>query len=368
MNDWNRIVDTPDPEDAGVVGVSDETTVFRPVAVAGADDAETDRVARPKWLIPAIACGVGLLALMGVGGGYAVALRNVTAGVGSATAWNTESFDRLTSSLKDASTLLEETGEDTVDDPHVLDGLSDAADAAKNMTAFDMTANRLLVWELLDAENACDESTTRILAANDTLDTAMNKMKDSVNAKRLQDTRNALEKTIESAKATLKESDGQVQDEKTRDRLQTALDEAGAETDDVKALDKLKTALDKAIRAVDDSVAAYQDAMTAAAEAATVQASPQVQESYTPSYTYTSAPSSPSYQYGGGTAVAPSQTGGGNTGGGNVNNGNTGGQTGGQTQTGNNPFDSLPPAVGGDGAASGECVPVCIDGECQPCS
>ena len=264
---------TPDPKDTGVLGVPetngnpDETTVFQPVGLVedadNADDAvESAKKPRPKWLVPAVAAGVAVIVL-GTGiGGYAYALNNVNAGIQAASAWNATSVKTLQESVEDAQALLDGTGEDKVADPQVLEALSSAIDKAQAVKDAEISPNGMFVWELLDAENAYDESTASILDLDVSLDKAMKAVEQSVADKTLQDAKDALSKTIDSAQSTLDGSDGKVQDNATRDELSKAIDTAKKALDgnDAEAMNTAKSDLNAKTKAVNDSVKAKEQA------------------------------------------------------------------------------------------------------------
>lgn len=318
---------TPDPKDTGDAVVPetngvDETTVFQPVGLVE-DTENTDEGGemdsgkpRPKWLVPAVAAGVAVIVLGAGIGGYAYALNNVNSGVQAASMWNAETVKTLQESVEDAQALLDGTGEDKVADPQVLKALKNAVDKAKNAKGINETPNSLFVWELLDAENAYDESTASILDLNASLDKAVKAVEQSVEDKTLQDAKDALSKTIDSAQSTLDGSDGKVQDNATRDALSKALDTAkkALNGDDVEAMDTAKSDLDAKTKTVNDSVKAKEqaDAEAAAQAEAAANAAASANSGYT-GYT------------GGGYTGGYS---GGYTGGGSYGGGNSGGYTG----------------------------------------
>lgn len=316
---------TPDPQDTGDAVVpensgADETTVFQPVGlVEDTDTADSNERNRPKWLVPAVAAGVAIVVLGAGVGGYAYALNNVNAGVQAASAWNAETVKTLQESVEDAQALLDGTGEDKVADPQVLEALSSAIDKAKAAKGAEISPNGMLVWELLDAENAYDESTASILDLNASLDKAVKAVEQSVEDKTLQDAKDALSKTIDSAQSTLDGSDGKVQDNATRDALSKALDTAkkALDGDDVEAMDTAKSDLNAKTKTVNDSVKAKEqaDAEAQAQAEAAANAAASANTGYT-GYT------------GGG------YSGGGYSGGGYTSGGSTGGNTGGTSNGG----------------------------------
>ena len=320
-----HLTDTPDPEDTGAVGVPengnpDETTVFQPVGlVEDTDTADSNDRNRPKWLVPAVAAGVAVVVLGAGAGGYAYALNNVNAGVNAASTWNKASAKTLQESVEDAQALLDGTGEDKVADPQVLKALKNAVDKAKNAKGINETPNSLFVWELLDAENAYDESTASILDLNASLDKAVKAVEQSVEDKTLQDVKDALSKTIDSAQSTLDGSDGKVQDNTTRDELSKAIDTAkkAMNGNDAEAMNTAKSDLDAKTKAVNDSVKAKEqaDAEAQAQAEAAANAAASANTGYT-GYT------------GGG------YSGGGYSGGGYTSGGSTGGNTGGTSNGG----------------------------------
>ena len=257
---------TPDPKDTGdaVVPENDETTIFQPVGLVEDSDAagEDTKKSRPKWLVPAVATGVAVVVLGAGVGGYSYALNNVNAGVQAASSWNAASAKTLKKTVEDAQALLDGTGEDQVADPQVLEALSSAIDKAKNAKTATASPNGMLVWELLDAENAYDESTDNILDLDANLDKAVKAVEQSVADKTLKDAKDALSKAIDSAQSTLDGSDGKVQDNATRDALSKAIDTAkkAMDGDDAEAMNTAKSDLDAKTKSVNDSVKAKEQA------------------------------------------------------------------------------------------------------------
>ena len=260
------------------------------------DIGESDGKSRPKWLVPAVAGGVAVIVLGAGIGGYAYALNNVNAGVQAASTWNAETVKTLRESVKDAQTLLEEMGEDQVADPQVLEALKNAVDKAQAAKGADVSANGMFVWELLDAENAYDESTASILDLDASLDKAMKAVEKSVADKTLKDAKDALSKAIDSAQSTLDGSDGKVQDNATRDALSKSIDSARKtlDGDDAETIDTAKSDLEAKTNAVNDSVKAKEQAdaeaqaqaeAAAATDAAVANTPVQSPQPYVPQYT-----------------------------------------------------------------------------------
>ena len=213
----------------------------------------------------------------------------MNAGVQAASAWNAASAKTLQKTVEDAQALLDGTGEDKVADPQVLEALSSAIDKAQAAKGADVSANGLFVWELMDAENAYDESTASILDLNASLDKAVKAVEQSVADKTLADAKDALSKTIDSAQSTLDGSDGKVQDNATRDALSKALDTAkkALDGDDVEAMDTAKSDLESKANAVNDSVKAKEqaDAEAQAQAEAAANAAASANTGYTGGYT-----------------------------------------------------------------------------------
>ena len=314
---------TPDPKDTGALGVPetngnpDETTVFQPVGLVknAADSDEGVKKPRPKWLVPAVAAGIAVIVLGAGAGGYAYALNNVNSGVRAASSWNKASVKTLRESVEDAQALLDGTGEDQVADPQVLEALKNAVDKAQAAKGAAVSTNGMFVWELLDAENAYDESTNSILDLDVSLDKAVKAVEQSVEDKTLADAKDVLSKTIDSAQSTLDGSDGRVQDNTTRDALKTALDNAKkGDVTSVDALDKLTAALNDAQTKVNDSVKAKEQADAEAQ--AQAEAAANAAASANTGYTGGGYNGGYSGGYTGGGYTGGNYTGGGNIGGG----------------------------------------------------
>ncbi|WP_239512568.1 hypothetical protein [Bifidobacterium aerophilum] len=278
---------------------------------------------RPKWLIPTIA-GVCVVALA-VGGviGYRV---HESKAFAEARAACNEASDALRGEVNewnalvngDAATASEVTVKQ-VADSKVLDALKSALDA-KTPTAAYCTA---------ESKGELDEAAKTIASNADwyekhakSLQSAVDDVNKSIDAKTLKDAQDALKKKIDEARKLLNDSKDKVADGKTRDALSKLIDQAGKNVTDAKTADDLKSKLEKAMKTVNDSVNAKKKAdeeAKAKAEAeAAAQAQAQAQQSYTPSYQYSGSGYGYSNNNGG-----SGYTGGGNTSGGTSQGGGT---------------------------------------------
>ena len=295
------------------------------------------------WMIAVAVIAVVAVVLAGLGVWQAVRVRGAVASCESMTAQATAAYEDLlklaqSDGLKDAEAITA----DQVEDPDTVTTLKDALD---KKVVWDWRPC-VVAWYDLHPDRIIElpkHAKEQFESVYKTLEKAMDAVLASRDAKTLTDATSALKAKTDQADALLKDSDGKVQDTATRDALSKAIDQARKlldEGDDAKAMNDAASALDQATGAVNDSVKAKSDAdAKAAGESAAAQ---QAQQSYTPSYTggYT-----PSYS-GGSSSDGSASSGGGSSSIGGIPSG----------------------AVGGTGVPGGDsCVPVCIDGECQPC-
>ena len=308
------------------------------------------------WMVVVAVIAVIAIVLAGLGVWQAVRVRGAVASCESMSTQATAAGTRLTKlvqsdEMKDAEAITA----DQVEDPDTVTALKDALRNADSTVSigvctvdwYDLHPDHIV--DLPEQAKERSESTHRMLRK------AMDAVVASRDAKTLTDATSALKSKTDQASTLLKDSDGKVQDNATRDALGKAIDQARKlldAGDDAQAMNDASAALDQATAAVNDSVKAKQDAdAKAAAEAAAAQAAQQA-PSYTPSYT-------PSYSGGGysGGGYTPSYSGGASSGG-------SASSGGGSSSIGGIPSG----AVGGTGVPGGDsCVPVCIDGACQPC-
>ena len=316
------------------------------------------RRVRAWMVVVAVVCVLAAI-LAGLAVWQTVRVRDAVESCDSARSDVLELDDGLASAVDggDAKEALSVTA-DQVEDPGTVTDLAAAAEDARlkvevpacEVSWFDLHPGRALD----DIEKVLDT----VRARSSALETAVSAVLASRDAKTLADAADALKAKADQADALLKDSDGKVQDNATRDALQQSVDRARTlldAGDDAGAMTDQATALDRAMTAVNESVKAKQDAdAKAAAEvAAAAQAAQQAQQSYTPSY----SGGGHSGGYSGGGYTPPYSGGSASTGGGSTGGGSS---FGGGIPSG---------AVGGTGVPGGDsCVPVCIDGACQPCS
>lgn len=314
-----------DVESADSYGAVDQSSgPSDPEPGEGGDPASDGEGGKARAWIRPLAIAVGaVLVLAAVGGGYAYAAWNVGKGVDAAASYASSEDAALSAALKDAKELLESTGEGQVADPATLDALSEAVKTAEDEWGVDVTApNRLLVWALLDAQDAYDTDAEHAAEARKALDRAVEAVESSVDEQAVNQAKAALKDKVDAAGRLLTDSDGQVQDDATRETLRQAIDQAtallGDDSASVDDLDQAGKAIDDATNGVNDSMKAKQDAdaqaaAEAAAAAAAAQAAQQAQQSYTPSYSggysnsnggYTGGGYTPSYS--GGASSSPS--------------------------------------------------------------
>lgn len=258
------------------------------------DDA-TPEEGKPKGIKPAkltaVIVAAVVVALAGIGGGYAYWTHQESTGYHAAVA-QAEAADRSLSRAVDEATA---TGykADQLKEPKLLDKLDAAISKAKALKGVPNDApSEWLAWQLASAKAAnatdADEANTQAKALN----AALKAVKDSKLAKELDTAKAQLKRGIDGAGKTLKDTDGKVSDNATRDSLKKAIAEANSALSkkgvtDPKAYTDAKAKLDAAVKKVTDSKAAKEkaDAEAAAqAQAQAAQAAAQSQRSYSQSY------------------------------------------------------------------------------------
>lgn len=262
------------------------------------DDA-TPEESKPKGIKPAkltaIIVAVVVVALAGIGGGYAYWTHHEGNAYHEAVA-QAENADKALMKAVDEATATEYKA-DQLKEPKLLDKLDKAIGKAKALKGIPNDApNEWLAWQLASAKKANATDADEANAQVKTLNAALKAVKDSKLAKELDDAKSQLKQGIDGASQTLRDTDGKVADNATRDSLTKAIDEANKtlakkDVTDPKTYTDAKAKLDAAVRQVNDSKAAKEQAdAEAAAQAAqaqaqaAAQAAAQPQSSYSQSY------------------------------------------------------------------------------------
>lgn len=258
------------------------------------DDA-TPEESKPKGMKPAkltaIIIAIIIVALAGIGGGYAYWTHHEGNAYHEAVA-QAENADKALSKAVDEATATEYKA-DQLKEPKLLDKLDEQVKKAESLKGIPNDApSEWLAWRLASAKKAnatdADEANAQAKALNATL----NAVRDSKLAKELDTAKSQLKRGIDSAGKTLKDTDGKVADNATRDSLTKAIDEANSTLSkkgvtDPKTYTDAKAKLDAAIKQVTDSKAAKEQAdaeAAAQAQAQAAQAAAQSQSSYSQSY------------------------------------------------------------------------------------
>ena len=256
------------------------------------DDA-TPEESKPKGIKPAkltaIIIAVIIVALAGIGGGYAYWTHHEGNAYHEAVA-QAENADKALSKAIEQATATEYKA-DQLKEPKLLDKLDEQVKKAESLKGIpDDNPSEWLAWRLASAKQAnatdADEANAQVKA----LDAALKAVRDSRLAKELDTAKSQLKQGIDGAGQTLKDTDGKVADNATRDSLKKAIDEANDALSkkgvaDPKTYTDAKAKLDAAVRQVTDSKAAKEQAdAEAAAQAQAAQAAAQSQRSYSQSY------------------------------------------------------------------------------------
>lgn len=270
------------------------------------DDA-TPEEGKPKGIKPAkltaIIIAVVVVALAGIGGGYAYWTHHEGNAYHEAVA-QAENADKALSKAIEQATATEYKA-DQLKEPKLLDKLDAAIGKAKALKGIpDDNPSEWLAWQLVSARKANATDADEANAQAKALNAALKAVKDSKLAKELDTAKAQLKQGIDGASQTLKDTDGKVADNATRDSLAKAIDEANDTLSkkgvtDPKTYTDAKAKLDAAVRQVTDSKAAKeqadaeaaaqaqaqaQAAQAQAAQAQAAQAAAQSQRSYSQSY------------------------------------------------------------------------------------
>ena len=227
------------------------------------DDA-TPEESKPKGIKPAkltvIIIAVIIVALAGIGGGYAYWTHHETNAYHEAVA-QAENADKALSKAVDEATATTYKA-DQLKEPKLLDKLDAAISKAKALKGVpEDQPGEWLAWQLASAKKAnatdADEANTQVK----TLNAALKAVRDSKLAKELDTAKSQLKQGIDGASKTLKDTDGKVADNATRDNLTKAINEANNALSkkgvtDPKTYTDQKAKLDAAVKRVTDSKAA----------------------------------------------------------------------------------------------------------------
>lgn len=265
------------------------------------DDA-TPEESKPKGIKPAkltaIIVAVVVVALAGIGGGYAYWTHHEGNAYHEAVA-RAENADKALSRAVDEATATTYKA-DQLKEPKLLDKLDAAISKAKALKGVPNDApSEWLAWQLASAKKANATDADEANAQAKALNAALKAVKDSKLAKELDSAKDQLKQGIDSASKTFKDTDGKVADNATRDSLKKAIDEANSALSkkgvtDPKTYTGQKAKLDAAVKQVNDSKAAKEkadaeaaaqaQAQAQAAQAQAAAAAAQPQSSYSQSY------------------------------------------------------------------------------------
>ena len=241
--------------------------------------------------LTAIIIAVVVVALAGIGGGYAYWTHHEGNAYREAVA-QAENADKALSKAVDEATATEYKA-DQLKEPKLLGKLDAAIRKAKALKGVpEDQPGEWLAWRLASARKANATDADEANAQAKALNAALKAVRDSKLAKELDGAKDQLKRGIDGAGKTLKDTDGKVADNATRDSLKKAIAEANSALSkkgvtDPKTYTDQKAKLDAAVKRVTDSKAAKEkaDAEAAAqAQAQAAQAAAQPQRSYSQSY------------------------------------------------------------------------------------
>ena len=248
--------------------------------------------------LTAVIVAVVVVALAGIGGGYAYWAHHEGNAYHEAVA-QAENADKALSKAVDEATATTYKA-DQLKEPKLLGKLDAAIRKAKALKGIpEDRPGEWLAWQLASAKKANATDADEANAQARALNAALKAVRDSKLAKELDGAKAQLKQGIDSASQTLKDTDGKVADNATRDSLTKAINEASNTLSkkgvtDPKTYTDAKAKLDAAVRQVTDSKAAKEQAdaeaaaqaqaQAQAAQAQAAQAAAQSQRSYSQSY------------------------------------------------------------------------------------
>lgn len=240
------------------------------------EDGRNDEAHGVRRKTVAIIIAAIIVALAGIGGGYAYWTHHETNAYHEAVA-QAENADKALSKAVDEATATTYKA-DQLKEPKLLDKLDAAISKAKALKGVpEDQPGEWLAWQLASAKKAnatdADEANTQAKALN----AALKAVRDSKLAKELDGAKDQLKQGIDSASKTFKDTDGKVADNATRDSLKKAIAEANSTLSkkgvtDPKTYTDQKAKLDAAVKKVTDSKAAKEKADAEAAAQAQAQA------------------------------------------------------------------------------------------------
>ena len=248
--------------------------------------------------LTAIIIAVVVVALAGIGGGYAYWTHHEGNAYHEAVAQAENADKALMKAVGEATATTYKA--DQLKEPKLLGKLDKAIGKAKALKGIPNDApSEWLAWRLASARKANATDADEANAQAKALDAALKAVRDSKLTKELDTAKAQLKQGIDGASQTLKDTDGKVADNATRDSLTKAIDEANSTLSkkgvtDPKTYTDAKAKLDAAVRQVTDSKAAKEQAdaeaaaqaqaQAQAAQAQAAQAAAQSQRSYSQSY------------------------------------------------------------------------------------
>lgn len=245
--------------------------------------------------LTAIIIAVVVVALAGIGGGYAYWTHHEGNAYHEAVAQAGKADKALMKAIEQATATTYKA--DQLKEPKLLGKLDAAIRKAKALKGVPNDApSEWLAWQLASARKANATDADEADAQAKALNAALKAVKDSKLAKELDGAKDQLKQGIDSAGKTLKDTDGKVADNATRDSLKKAIAEANSTLSkkgvtDPKTYTGQKVKLDVAVKRVTDSKAAKEKADAEAAAQAQAQAAQaqaaaaaQSQSSYAQSY------------------------------------------------------------------------------------
>lgn len=303
MFEEEKKVEVPDTNNT-TQGITDDTGVSPEGAVdfesaVHEDSEEGGELKRNHKKLTAVIVAAVVVALAGIGGGYAYYAHREANAYHEAVA-QAEAADKALSKAMDEATATTYKA-DQLKEPKLLDRLDAAISKAKALKGIpEDQPGEWLAWQLVSAKVANATDANEADAQAKALNAALKAVSDSKLAKELDTAKAQLKQGIDSAGKTLKDTDGKVADNATRDSLKKAI--AGANSTlskkgvtDPKTYTGQKAKLDAAVKRVTDSKAAKEkadaeaaaqaQAAQAAAQAQAAAAAAQSQSSYAQSYT-----------------------------------------------------------------------------------